>query len=50
MNLVRHKIYEINTHNLKDWEVIEKTHLLSLMNRNVSFKFYQNGLWDAFER
>jgi len=48
MNLVRHKIYGINDHSQQDWEVTEKSHLLSLMNRNVSFKFYQNELWDTF--
>jgi len=48
MNLVRHKIYGINDYSQQDWEVIEKSHLLSLMNRNVSFKFYQNELWDTF--
>jgi len=50
MHFVHWKIYDEDVENKNDYEVIEKARLLALLKRNIAFKYFQNNIWNKYER
>ena len=50
MYYVRHKVFNPSVENESGPEMLEKAKLLSLMKRQVNYKYYMQDIWTEYER